>query len=39
MIGRLHTDSMLQERYMMNGVDMRIRLIPSKLMAHVAAAG
>lgn len=41
MMGRLHTDIMHQERYMINGVDIKIRLIPSKsvfnLMAHNAA--
>ena len=30
MLGRLHTDIMHQERYMINGVDVKIRLIPSK---------
>ena len=43
MMGRLHGDIMHQERYMINGVDVKIRLIPSKsafhLMAHDAAAG
>ena len=42
-LGRLHTDIMHQERYMINGVDVKIRLIPSKsifhLMAHDAVAG
>lgn len=43
MLGRLHTDIMHQERYMINGVDVKIRLIPSKsifhLIANDAAAG
>ena len=43
MMGRLHTDIMHQERYLINGVDVKIRLIPSKstfhLIAHHAAAG
>ena len=43
MLGRLHTVIMHQERYMINGVDVKIRLIPSKsifhLMAHDAVAG
>ena len=43
MLGRLHTVIMHQERYMINEVDVKIRLIPSKsifhLMAHDAAAG
>ena len=43
MMGRLHVDIIHQERYMINGVDVKIRLIPSKsafhLMAHDAAAG
>ena len=43
MMGRLHTDIMHQERYLINGVDVKIRLIPSKsafnLMAHDPAAG
>ena len=30
MMGRLHVDIMHQERYMINGVDVKIRLIPSK---------
>ncbi|GFR61129.1 hypothetical protein ElyMa_001838200 [Elysia marginata] len=30
MYGRLHTDIMTQERYMINGVDVKIRLTPSK---------
>ena len=38
MIGRLHADIMHQERYMLNGVDVKITLNPSKnefnLMAH-----
>ena len=43
MMRRLHTDIMHQERYLINGVDVKIRLIPSKstfhLIAHDAAAG
>ena len=43
LMGRLHTDLMHQERYMLNGVDVKIRLTPSKssfnLMAHTPAAG
>lgn len=41
MMGRLHTDIMAQDRYLLNGVDVKIRLIRSKhafnLMAHGAA--
>ena len=43
MLGRLHTDLMHQERYLINGVNVKIRLIPSKntfnLIAHVGGAG
>ena len=43
MMGRLHADIMHQERYILNGVDVKIRLIPSKsafnLMAHDHAHG
>ncbi|KAK7095801.1 hypothetical protein V1264_005166 [Littorina saxatilis] len=35
MMGRLHADIMHQERYMMNGVDVKIRLIPSKNIFHL----
>ena len=31
MMGRLHSDIMHQERYLINGVDVKIRLIPSKV--------
>lgn len=38
LMGRLHTDLTAQERYLLNGVDVKIRLIPSKnsfcLMEH-----
>ena len=38
MMGRLHTDITAQDRYLLNGVNVKIRLIPSKrafnLMAH-----
>ena len=41
MIGRLHCDIFHQERYLLNGVDVKIRLIPSKntfnLMAEAGA--
>ena len=40
MLGRLHTDIVAQDRYLLNGVNVKIRLIPSKnafnLMAHGA---
>lgn len=43
MMGRLHTDLMHQERYMLPGVDVKIKLIPSKsafnLIAHDRAVG
>ena len=43
MMGRLHADILHQERYMINGVDVKIRLIPSKsafnLIAHDVNAG
>ncbi|KAK7098204.1 hypothetical protein V1264_002556 [Littorina saxatilis] len=35
MMGRLHADIMHQERYMMIGVDVKIRLIPSKNIFHL----
>lgn len=43
MMGRLHVDMMHQERYLINGVDVKIRLIPSKsefnLLAHDPQVG
>ena len=40
MLGRLHTDIMAQDNYLLNGVNVKIHLIPSKnafnLMAHGA---
>ena len=40
MLGRLHTDIMAQDKYLLNGVNVKIHLIPSKnafnLMAHGA---
>lgn len=43
LMGRLHADIMHQERYMLNGVDVKIRLIPSKnafnLIAHDPTQG
>ena len=40
LLGRLHTDFMAQDRYLLNGVNIKIRLIPSKnafnLMVHGA---
>lgn len=35
MMGRLHTDLMTQTRYMLNGVQVKIRLIPSKPTFHL----
>ena len=35
LIGRLHTDLMTQTRYMLNGVNVKIRLIPSKPTFHL----
>lgn len=43
MMGRIHADIFSQERYLLNGVDVKIKLSPSKdafnLIAHDAAAG
>lgn len=39
MMGRLHTDIMHQERYMINGVDVKIRLIPSKNVFNLIVHG
>ena len=38
MIGRLHCDIFHQERYLLNGVDVKIRLIPSKSTFNLMAA-
>ena len=38
MIGRLHCDIFHQERYLLNGVDVKIRLIPSKSPFNLMAA-
>ena len=37
MMGRLHTDMCHQERYMLNGVDIKVRLVPSKNEFHLMA--
>ena len=39
MIGRLHCDIFHQERYLLNNVDIKIRLIPSKNTFNIMAAG
>ena len=39
MIGRLHCDIFHQERYLLNNVDVKIRLIPSKNTFNIMAAG
>lgn len=43
MMGRIHSDIFTQERYLLNGVDVKIKLSPSKdafnLMAHDVNAG
>lgn len=38
MIGRLHSDIMNQDRYLINGVDVKIKLSPSKPTFHLMAA-
>ena len=38
MIGRLHCDIFHQERYLLNGVDVKIRLIPSKNSFNIMSA-
>ena len=30
MVGRLHVDLFLQDRYLLNGVDVKVRLVQSK---------
>ena len=38
MMGRLHCDIFHQERYMLNGVDVKVRLIPSKSVFNIMSA-
>ena len=38
MMGRLHCDIFHQERYLLNGVDVKIRLVPSKSSFNIIAA-